>query len=60
MSSLGALIDTLAGKLLAWRDPQPRASKRQKDWLDILRLVEAHPQLKSTLPPDALIRLAAS
>ncbi len=57
---VASLEDTLAGKLLAWRDPRRRPSKRQKDWLDILRLVEAHPHLKSTLPADALTRLAAS
>jgi hypothetical protein len=51
--------DTLAGKLLAWSDTQRRPSKRQKDWLDILRLVEAHPELKSQLPPEALARLDA-
>ena len=51
---------TLAGKLLAWRDPQRRPSEHQKDGPDILRLVEAHPGLKSTLPADALTRLAAS
>ena len=39
---VASLEDTLAGKLLAWRDPQQRPSKRQKDWPDILRLVEAH------------------
>jgi len=57
---VASLEDTLAGKLLARRDPQCRRSKRQKDWLDILRLVEAHPRLQSTLPADALARLATS
>ena len=57
---VASLEDTLAGKLLAWRDPQRRPSKRQKDWLDILRLVEAHPELKSNLPAEALARLDAS
>jgi hypothetical protein len=28
------------------------ASKRQKDLLDILRLVEAHPKLRKLLPAD--------
>ena len=57
---VASLEDTLAGKLLAWRALKRRPSTRQKDWLDILRLVEAHPHLKSTLPADALERLAAS
>ena len=42
--------DTLRGKILAYQDPERRASKRQKDLLDIMRLVEAHPKLKKMLP----------
>lgn len=42
--------DTLRGKLLAYQDTQRRASKRQKDLLDIMRLVEAHPKLRKKLP----------
>jgi hypothetical protein len=42
--------DTLRGKILAYQDPERRASKRQKDLLDIMRLVEAHPKLKKLLP----------
>ena len=38
--------DTLRGKFLAYQDPERRASKRQKDLLDITRLVEAHPKLR--------------
>jgi Nucleotidyl transferase AbiEii toxin, Type IV TA system len=44
--------DTLRGKILAYQDPERRASKRQKDLLDIMRLVEAHPKLKKLLPAD--------
>jgi Nucleotidyl transferase AbiEii toxin, Type IV TA system len=49
---VAGLRDTLAGKLLAYRDKERRASKRQKDLTDILRLVEAHPKLKKLLPAD--------
>jgi hypothetical protein len=42
--------DTLAGKVRAWSDEQRRPSKRQKDLLDIIRLVEAHPSLWDRLP----------
>ncbi len=42
--------DTLAGKVRAWSDEQRRPSKRQKDLLDITRLVEAHPTLWERLP----------
>jgi hypothetical protein len=49
---VASLPDTLAGKLLAYRDKERRASKRQKDLTDIMRLVEAHPKLKKLLPAD--------
>jgi Nucleotidyl transferase AbiEii toxin, Type IV TA system len=44
--------DTLRGKILAYQDPERHASKRQKDLLDIMRLVEAHPKLNKLLPAD--------
>ena len=49
---VASLNDTLRGKILAWQDPERRASKRQKDLLDIMRLVEAHPKLRKLLPAD--------
>ena len=49
---VASLEDTLRGKILAWQDPERRASKRQKDLLDIMRLIEAHPKLRKLLPPD--------
>ena len=51
------LEDTLRGKVKAWREPERRASKRQKDVTDILRLLEAHPNLRSLLPNDVLAKL---
>src|ERR1017187_5325970 len=44
--------DTLRGKILACQDPERRASKRHKDLLDIMRLVEEHPKLRKFLPGD--------
>jgi hypothetical protein len=49
---VASLEDTLAGKIQAWRDARRRQSKRTKNLGDIIRLVEAHPQLWQTLPPD--------
>ena len=54
---VASLEDTLQGKLLAWRDTQRRPSKRQKDLLDITRMVEAHPRLQALLPADVARRL---
>lgn len=50
--TVAALEDVLAGKVWAYRDPQRRKSKRQKDLADILRMVETHPEVKDRLPPE--------
>jgi hypothetical protein len=55
---VAALHDTLAGKVKAWRTPDRRPSKAIKDLGDIARLVEAHPQLATALPPDVAQALA--
>jgi len=49
---VASLDDTMKGKVQAWRDPDRRRSKRQKDLTDILRLIEAHPELEAKLPAD--------
>lgn len=48
---VAALEDVLRGKVWAYADQTRRRSKRQKDLADILRIVEAFPNLKVTLPP---------
>ena len=45
---VASLDDTLAGKV----KPTRRQSKQAKDFTDIVRLVEAHPQLWLKLSPD--------
>ncbi|MCL2104186.1 MAG: nucleotidyl transferase AbiEii/AbiGii toxin family protein [Kiritimatiellaeota bacterium] len=47
---VASLEDTLAGKVAAYSDTSRRPSKRQKDFLDILRLVENHPETLGLLP----------
>lgn len=54
---VASLKDTLAGKVVAWRDERRRASKRQKDLLDIMRLVESHTELKAALPPELALQM---
>jgi hypothetical protein len=49
---VAALEDTLAGKIKAWRTPGRRPSKAIKDLGDVARLIEAHPALLASLPPD--------
>ncbi len=55
---VASLQDTLKGKLLAWQDKSRRPSKRQKDLMDITRLVENHPELAESLPAEVAERIA--
>jgi hypothetical protein len=52
------LADVLQGKIWAAQDPTRGPSKRLKDLADVSRLLEAHPDLRSRVPEDALSRLA--
>jgi len=56
---VACLEDVAHGKLWAYSDPQRRLSKRKKDELDLIRLAEAYPALKSFYPKDLLDQLAA-
>ncbi|MEI6168816.1 MAG: nucleotidyl transferase AbiEii/AbiGii toxin family protein [bacterium] len=49
---VASLQDTMAGKLMAYSDSARRQSKRIKDFADIVRLVESHPELRASLPLD--------
>ncbi len=49
---VAALEDVVQGKLWAYADPQRRLSKRKKDELDLLRLAEAYPAVRSRLPEE--------
>ncbi len=51
------LDDVLQGKIWAARDPERRASKRQKDLADIARLLERYPHLRPQIPGELLARL---
>ena len=46
------LEDVLQGKVWVYMDETRRKSKRQKDLADILRIIEAYPQLGVKLPPS--------
>ena len=47
---VASVEDVLKGKIWAYSDEQRRKSKRQKDLADILRLIEAYPDLEASLP----------
>ena len=44
--------DVTQGKLWAYSDPRRRLSKRKKDELDLIRLAEAYPELRSLYPRE--------
>lgn len=54
---VASIEDTLRGKVRAWQDAGRRPTKRQKDLLDIMRLVEARPSLADGLPPELSARI---
>ncbi len=54
---VASLADILKGKIWAASDPERRPSKRRKDLLDIERILEAYPELRSSVPPEILSRL---
>jgi len=54
---VASVEDTLQGKIAAFSDKQRRASKRQKDLLDIARLIESHPHLRTKVPQQVLDKL---
>jgi hypothetical protein len=47
---VACLEDVTRGKLWAYSDPKRRLSKRKKDELDLIRLAEAYPDLRSQYP----------
>jgi hypothetical protein len=55
---VAAVEDVLTGKIWAAQDPEPRATKRRKDLLDIERLLEAHPELRGRVPAEILARFS--
>jgi hypothetical protein len=57
---VASLEDTLQEKLAVYADARRRPSKRQKDWLDILRLTESHPEVVPGLPADIREKITAS
>jgi hypothetical protein len=51
---VACLEDVTRGKLWAYSDSTRRFSKRKKDELDLIRLAESYPDLKTLYPPHLL------
>jgi hypothetical protein len=55
---LACLEDITRGKLWAYSDPRRRLSKRKKDELDLIRLAEVYPELRSLYPRELQEQIA--
>ncbi|MEP6708403.1 MAG: hypothetical protein ABJC05_12830 [Pyrinomonadaceae bacterium] len=49
VASLSKLVQ---GKIWAWKDDSRRATKRKKDELDLMRILEAYPETRSSMPEE--------
>lgn len=49
---VASLRNIVRGKVWAWRDEKRRATKRKKDELDLMRMLEAYPELREMMPDE--------
>jgi hypothetical protein len=49
---VATLSNVVRGKVWAWSDPNRRLSKRKKDELDLIRILEAYPDLGDLMPAE--------
>lgn len=54
------LNDIVQGKVWAWSDEKRRPTKRKKDELDLMRIAEAHPQLRHLIPNEIVSQLGSA
>lgn len=50
--SVASLPNVVRGKVWAWSDEKRRFSKRKKDELDLIRILEAYPDLSDLMPRE--------
>jgi hypothetical protein len=51
------LKDIVRGKVWAWQDEQRQSTKRKKDELDLMRIAEAHCELRPLIPAEIVKQL---
>ena len=49
---VASLSNVVRGKIWAWSDKRRRVSKRKKDELDLIRILETYPELRHTMPQE--------
>lgn len=47
---IASLADVIQGKVWAWSDQKRRATKRKKDELDLMRILETYPDTRALMP----------
>jgi hypothetical protein len=57
---VASLANVVRGKIWAWSDEGRRVSKRKKDELDLIRVLEAYPELSNVMPPEIRRQLEPS
>ncbi len=54
---VASLENITRGKVWAWQDRQRRSTKRKKDELDLMRIAEAHAELRELIPAEIVKQL---
>ena len=49
---VASLQNVVRGKIWAWTDESRRPTKRKKDELDLMRILEAHPEFRDVMPTE--------
>jgi predicted nucleotidyltransferase len=49
---VASLANVTRGKIWAWSDQARRPTKRKKDELDLMRILEAYPNLRDMMPQE--------
>jgi hypothetical protein len=57
---VASLVNVVRGKVWAWSDEKRRLSKRKKDELDLIRILEAYPELAELMPQEIRKQLEQS
>jgi hypothetical protein len=57
---VASLQDVVQGKIWAWSDASRRATKRKKDELDLMRILETYPETRSMMPEEIRVLVADS
>ena len=49
---VASIANVVRGKIWAWSDERRRVSKRKKDELDLIRILETYPELSDSMPAE--------